>query len=89
MINIPTDMPTMAELKEFTLPRYSGARNRESAPKVFINVPFTVLNKINQNTNSTWYFLKCRKNNWMGKEYKKPFSQVFMQIVDGYNKITQ
>jgi hypothetical protein len=68
MINIPTEIPTMAELKEFTLPKYSGARKRESAPKVFIKLPFTVLNIINQNSNNTWYFLKCRKNNCTGKE---------------------
>jgi hypothetical protein len=42
----------MAELMEFTLPRYSGARNNESAPKVFMNVPFTVLKRINQNMSS-------------------------------------
>jgi hypothetical protein len=68
IINIPTDMPTIAELNELTLPKYSGARNNESAPKVFIKVPFTVLNRINQNISSTWYFLKCRKNNCTGKE---------------------
>ena len=68
MINIPTDIPTMAELNELTLLKYSGAKNNESAPKVFIKLPFTVLKRINQNNNSTWYFLKCRKNNCAGKE---------------------
>ena len=68
MINIPIAIPTMAELIELTLPRYSGARNKESAPKVFMKLPLTVLNRINQNNKSTWYFLKCRNNNWMGKE---------------------
>ena len=68
IINIPTDIPTIAELNELTLPKYSGARNNESAPNVFMNVPFTVLNRINQNNNNTWYFLKCRKNNCIGNE---------------------
>jgi hypothetical protein len=53
IMNIPTDIPTMAELKELTFPKYSGARNNESAPKVFIKLPFTVLKRINQNNNST------------------------------------
>jgi hypothetical protein len=68
MINIPIDIPTTADANELTLPRYSGPRYKESAPKVFIKVPFTVLNKINQNRSSTWYFLKCRNSNCMGKE---------------------
>ena len=68
IINMPTAAPTIAELIEFTLPRYSGARNNESAPKVFINVPFMVLNMMNQNSSNTWYFLKCRNTNCTGKE---------------------
>jgi hypothetical protein len=46
----------MAELNEFTFPKYSGARNNESAPKAFINEPFTVAKRTNQNTSNTWYF---------------------------------
>src|SRR5688572_31259483 len=68
MINIPMAMPTIAELIEFTFPRYSGARKSESAPKVFMKLPLTVLKRMNQNTNNTWYFLKCRKSNCTGKE---------------------
>jgi hypothetical protein len=68
IINIPTDMPTIADANELTLPRYSGPRYRESAPKIFMKVPFTVLNNINQNSNNTWYFLKCRNKSCMGKE---------------------
>ena len=83
IINIPIDMPTIAELNEFTLPRYSGARKSESAPKVFIKLPFTVANKINQKSNRIWYFLKCRKTNCTGKEYKNPRSHVFMKLVYG------
>ena len=63
IINIPMAMPTIAELMEFTFPRYSGARYKESAPKVFMNDPLTVLKRINQKTNKTWYFLKCRNSN--------------------------
>jgi hypothetical protein len=62
MMNILMDAPTMAELKELTLPRYSGARYSESAPKVFIKEPFTVLNSTNQNSSNTWYFLKWRNS---------------------------
>jgi len=61
MINMAMDAPTIAELKEFTFPRYSGARYRDSAPNVFMKDPFTVLKRINQNNNSTWYFRRCRK----------------------------
>ena len=68
MMNMPMDIPTIADDNAFTLPRYSGPRNNESAPNVFMSVPFTVLNKINQNNSNTWYFLKCRNTNCMGKE---------------------
>jgi hypothetical protein len=63
IMNIPMDIPTMAELSELTLPKYSGARYKESAPKVFIKVPFTVLNNTNQKIRRAWYFLKCRNTN--------------------------
>ena len=68
MINIPIDAPTIAALIELTFPKYSGAKKSESAPKVFIKEPFTVLNRINQNTSNTWYFLKCRNSSCIGKE---------------------
>jgi hypothetical protein len=68
IMNIPIDTPTKAELNKLTFPKYSGARNKESAPNVFMKVPFTVLNSINQNSSRTWYFLKCRNTNCMGKE---------------------
>src|ERR1700741_3913389 len=68
MINMPIEAPTSAALIEFTLPRYSGARKRESAPNVSIKLPLTVANRITQKSNSTWYFLKCRKSNCMGNE---------------------
>ena len=67
-MNMPIDTPTKAALSELTFPKYSGARNKESAPNVFMKVPFTVLNMINQNSNNIWYFLKCRNTNCMGKE---------------------
>jgi hypothetical protein len=60
MMNIPTASPTRAVEKGLTVPRYSGARYNESAPKFFIKVPFTVLNNTNHNTSRAWYFLKCR-----------------------------
>ena len=79
IINIPTEAPTIAELNEFTLPRYSGARKSDSAPNVFIKLPFTTLKSINQNNTSTWYFRKCRNNSCMGKENINPRSQAFMK----------
>jgi hypothetical protein len=68
MKNMPTAIPTIAKLTALTSPRYSGARNNESAPKLFIKVPLTVLNKINQKTSNTWYRLKCRNNACIGNE---------------------
>src|SRR5688572_31738579 len=68
IMNIPTAIPTTAEAKELTLPRYSGPRKSESAPKVFMKVPFTVLKSMNQNKSNTWYFLRCRNSNCMGNE---------------------
>src|ERR1700730_13703304 len=61
MMNIAVAAPTIAALKAFTFPKYSGARNNELAPKVCMKLPFTVLKRIYQNNNSTWNFLKCRR----------------------------
>ena len=68
IINIPIEAPTIAELMELTLPRYSGARNNESAPKVFMKVPLTTAKSTNQNNSNTWYLLTCRNTNCIGKE---------------------
>jgi len=53
MINMPIEAPTIAELIEFTLPKYSGARNNESAPNVFMKVPLTTAKSTNQNNSKT------------------------------------
>jgi hypothetical protein len=53
MINMPMAIPTIAKLMAVTFPRYSGARNKEFAPKLFINTPSTVLKSANQNTSKT------------------------------------
>jgi hypothetical protein len=58
MMKTPIDKPTIAVLKAFTLPKYSGARNSALAPKLFISEPFTTLNKTTQKIKSIWYFLK-------------------------------
>lgn len=79
MINMPIDNPTNAAPTEFTSPRYSGARYKESAPKSFMKFPFTVEKRISQNTKSTWYLRKCRNSNWMGNEKTNPLSQAFIQ----------
>ncbi len=58
MIKTPMDMPNNPVLIAFTLPKYSGARNKALAPKVFIKAPLTTLKSIAQNKSNTWYFLK-------------------------------
>jgi hypothetical protein len=58
MMKMPILTPTKLALSAFTLPKYSGARYRESAPKLFMNVPFTVLKRMNQKNSNTWNFLK-------------------------------
>jgi hypothetical protein len=68
MINIPNEIPTTAELSAFTFPRYSGARNKESAPNVFMKLPPTVAKSMNQNISRAWYFLKCRNTSCIGNE---------------------
>ena len=54
IIKIPVATPTIAMLNPFTFPRYSGARKRESAPKVLIKSPCIALTKMNQKTRSNW-----------------------------------
>src|ERR1700750_1945309 len=68
MINTPIEIPMMAALIEFVLPRYSGARKSASAPKLFMKLLFTTLNMNAQKMISTWYFLKWRKMSWTGNE---------------------
>src|SRR5262245_25536222 len=68
MMNMAMEAPTIAELIEFTFPRYSGARYNESAPNVFMNDPLTVAKSTNQNKSRAWYFLKCRNSNCIGNE---------------------
>jgi hypothetical protein len=68
IINIAMEKPTIAALRAFTLPIYSGPRNNELAPKLFMKVPLTVLKRINQKMRNTWYFRKCNKNNCIGNE---------------------
>jgi hypothetical protein len=51
--------PMMAVLTTFTLPRYSGARNNESAPKLLMKLPLMALPRINQNIRRTWNFRRC------------------------------
>jgi hypothetical protein len=58
IIKTPIDMPINPVLIAFTLPKYSGARNKALAPNVFIKTPLTTLKRITQNKSSTWYFLK-------------------------------
>jgi hypothetical protein len=68
MMNTPIAIPMIMALKEFTLPRYSGAKKRASAPNDFMKLPFTTLNIKNQKARKTWYFLKCRKSSCTGRE---------------------
>jgi hypothetical protein len=62
-MKIAVAIPTKMALTVFTLPRYSGARKRESAPKVLIKSPLIALAIMNQKNNKIWYFLRCRSSN--------------------------
>jgi hypothetical protein len=68
IMKTPIAMPIIAKLIDVTFPKYSGARNRASAPKLFIKLLFTTLNMRIQKINMNWYFLKCRKISWTGNE---------------------
>src|ERR1700712_933392 len=61
-------IPTKAELNTFTASKYSGERYNSVRPYCCKNEPFTMANSRYQNTNNTWYFLKCNKNNCTGNE---------------------
>jgi hypothetical protein len=52
MKNTPIVIPTNAVLKAFTLPIYSGTKNKESAPKFLSNPLLIVLIKIAQMNNN-------------------------------------
>jgi len=68
MMNIPMATPMIIALTIFTLPRYSGARKRKSAPNVLMKLPFIADPRINQNTNSTWNFRRCSITSCTGNE---------------------
>ena len=61
MMKTAMAIPIIAKLMEVTLPKYSGARNKASAPKLFIKLLFATANMRNQKINNTWYLRKCRK----------------------------
>src|SRR5882757_1551814 len=58
IIKTPMATPTITALSTFTLPRYSGAKNSASAPKLFINPLLMVLVSKYQNISNTWYLRK-------------------------------
>ena len=58
IIKTPIAMPVIAAPNAFTLPKYSGTKNKASAPKFFMKPLLTVLASKYQNTSNTWYFLK-------------------------------
>jgi len=66
--NIPVVIPTIAAAAPFTFPKYSGARNSASAPKVFMKFPVIVAKSITQKISSTWNFLKCKISSCTGNE---------------------
>jgi hypothetical protein len=68
IMNTPMEIPIIAALIEFTLPKYSGAKNKALAPKVFMKLPLTMAKSIYQKTSITWYFLKWRKTSCTGNE---------------------
>jgi len=70
MIKTPNAIPVMKAPRIFTDPKYSGEKNKASAPNPFMKPLFTVLNNRYQKKSRTWYFLKCKMNNCTGKEYQ-------------------
>jgi hypothetical protein len=68
IMKIPVAMPVMAAPAAFTLPRYSGARNKVLAPKNSIKFPETVRKSISHKINNTCDFLKWSNNNCIGNE---------------------
>ena len=58
IIKTPIATPTIAAPIEFTFPKYSGAKNNASAPKVFIKPLLIVLASKAQNISKTWYLRK-------------------------------
>ena len=58
IIKTPKAMPVNKAPNMFTSPRYSGEKNKASAPKFFKKPLLIVLASINQNNNNIWYFLK-------------------------------
>jgi hypothetical protein len=58
MMKMPTQTPVMAAPAAFTLPKYSGARNKVLAPNVSIKFPEIVRKRMNHKINNTCDFLK-------------------------------
>jgi hypothetical protein len=48
IMKTPMDIPIMAKLMDETFPKYSGARNSASAPKLFMKPLLTTLNMRSQ-----------------------------------------
>ena len=68
IIKTPNAPPTITAPNTFTLPKYSGAKNKASAPKVFKKPLLIVLTSKYQNTSNSWNFLKCKIKSCIGKE---------------------
>ena len=68
IIYTPNASPVIKAPSIFTDPRYSGVKNKASAPNIFIKVPSITLNRSHQKISNTWYFLKCKMNNCTGKK---------------------
>jgi hypothetical protein len=58
IIYIPVAMPVIAAPAAFTSPRYSGARNNELAPNIFMKFPVIVKKRMHQKISNTCAFLK-------------------------------
>jgi hypothetical protein len=55
---MPNANPTMAVLRKLLVPKYSGVRKSESAPKLLRKCPVTVENRMYQIMSSSWCFRK-------------------------------
>jgi hypothetical protein len=68
IIKTPNATPVNKAPHIFTLPRYSGEKNKASAPKFFKKPLLIVLASMYQKKRSIWNFRKWRINSCMGKE---------------------
>ena len=68
MMNTHMAQPRSIMLTKLILPRYSGARKSDEAPKWEAKLPVTVRNRMSQKMSNTWYLRKCSSTSWTGRK---------------------